>query len=268
MAFIFQIKRVGSNPTSGALASGELGYNTSTKQLFVGNGAASASAVSMVGHTHTKSQITDFPTSLPASDVYAWAKAATKPSYSLSEVSGHISESQGGVEIFGYPNDSTTLLFLGDDGTFEHNGYTIITSANISGYVSSGAAIASIKNWTNYVTCTGTTGAALPVTASSFIDGYLGIVWNATPSSAQGRNVSWIKLNQGTDSMYKAGVSAIRPGSTTTATYIDRFVVSGSPSGNLLVDDIYYHIINDTASEAHPIGQTTIYVWDVLKMTL
>ena len=26
-------------------------------------------------HTHTKSQITDFPTSLPASDVYAWAKA-------------------------------------------------------------------------------------------------------------------------------------------------------------------------------------------------
>lgn len=37
-------------------------------------------------HTHTKSQITDFPTSLPASDVYAWAKASTKPSYSKSEV--------------------------------------------------------------------------------------------------------------------------------------------------------------------------------------
>ena len=37
-------------------------------------------------HTHTKSQITDFPTSLPASDVYAWAKASTKPSYTASEV--------------------------------------------------------------------------------------------------------------------------------------------------------------------------------------
>ena len=43
-------------------------------------------AVSYNGHTHTKSQITDFPTSLPASDVYAWAKAATKPSYSWSEI--------------------------------------------------------------------------------------------------------------------------------------------------------------------------------------
>ena len=37
-------------------------------------------------HTHTKSQITDFPTSLPASDVYEWAKAASKPSYTYSEV--------------------------------------------------------------------------------------------------------------------------------------------------------------------------------------
>lgn len=44
-------------------------------------------------HTHTKSQITDFPTSMPASDVYAWAKASTKPTYTYSEVgaaaSGH-----------------------------------------------------------------------------------------------------------------------------------------------------------------------------------
>ena len=38
-------------------------------------------------HTHTKSQITDFPTSLPASDVYAWAKASAKPSYSWNEIS-------------------------------------------------------------------------------------------------------------------------------------------------------------------------------------
>ncbi len=38
-------------------------------------------------HTHTKSQITDFPTSLPASDVYSWAKAASKPSYTINEIS-------------------------------------------------------------------------------------------------------------------------------------------------------------------------------------
>ena len=41
---------------------------------------------SVLTHTHTKSQITDFPTSLPASDVYAWAKASSKPSYSWDEI--------------------------------------------------------------------------------------------------------------------------------------------------------------------------------------
>lgn len=39
-----------------------------------------------ITHTHTKSQITDFPTSMPASDVSPWAKASSKPSYTKSEV--------------------------------------------------------------------------------------------------------------------------------------------------------------------------------------
>ena len=37
-------------------------------------------------HKHEKADITDFPTSMPASDVYPWAKAATKPSYTKAEV--------------------------------------------------------------------------------------------------------------------------------------------------------------------------------------
>ncbi len=37
-------------------------------------------------HRHSKSDITDFPSSLPASDVYSWAKAASKPSYTAGEV--------------------------------------------------------------------------------------------------------------------------------------------------------------------------------------
>lgn len=37
-------------------------------------------------HTHTKDQITNFPTSLPASDVSAWAKQPNKPSYTPSEI--------------------------------------------------------------------------------------------------------------------------------------------------------------------------------------
>lgn len=37
-------------------------------------------------HKHTKSEITDFPTSMPASDVPSWAKASTKPTYTKDEV--------------------------------------------------------------------------------------------------------------------------------------------------------------------------------------
>ena len=55
-------------------------YTTSDKPTAGEIGAAASS------HTHTKAQITDFPTSMPASDVYAWAKAPTKPSYTKSEV--------------------------------------------------------------------------------------------------------------------------------------------------------------------------------------
>lgn len=46
------------------------------------------SDVAVSGHTHKKADITDFPTSMPASDVSAWAKAATKPSYAWSEITG------------------------------------------------------------------------------------------------------------------------------------------------------------------------------------
>lgn len=37
-------------------------------------------------HTHKKADITDFPTSMPASDVPAWAKSSTKPTYTKAEV--------------------------------------------------------------------------------------------------------------------------------------------------------------------------------------
>ncbi len=54
--------------------------NFATTIMALINGKADAE------HKHTKSQITDFPSSMPASDVYAWAKQSTKPSYSYSEV--------------------------------------------------------------------------------------------------------------------------------------------------------------------------------------
>ena len=52
------------------------------------NITASSVGAAASTHTHTKAQITDFPTSMPASDVYSWAKQSSKPSYSWSEISG------------------------------------------------------------------------------------------------------------------------------------------------------------------------------------
>jgi len=57
----------------------EIDTKVSTLNTAISGKAASS-------HTHTKSQITDFPKSMPASDVYAWAKASAKPSYTYSEV--------------------------------------------------------------------------------------------------------------------------------------------------------------------------------------
>lgn len=58
------------------------------------NITASSVGAAASSHTHTKAQITDFPTSMPASDVYSWAKQSSKPSYTISEVSGNLSASR------------------------------------------------------------------------------------------------------------------------------------------------------------------------------
>ena len=44
--------------------------------------------------SYSYSEISGTPSSLPASDVYSWAKQASKPSYSFSEISGTVDASQ------------------------------------------------------------------------------------------------------------------------------------------------------------------------------
>ncbi len=76
-------------------------YKNSSNQLFVdvpwtaGSGTVTSVKVGTTSYTPTNGVISlpAYPTSLPASDVYSWAKAATKPTYTASEVgaatSGH-----------------------------------------------------------------------------------------------------------------------------------------------------------------------------------
>lgn len=79
-----EVNRGGTGATDAATARNNLGITPA-------NIGASAT-----GHKHTKAEITDFPSSMPASDVYPWAKAASKPVYSAGEV-GAVPSAGGNV---------------------------------------------------------------------------------------------------------------------------------------------------------------------------
>ena len=93
-----------------------------------------------VQHTHTKSQITDFPTSLPASDVSAWAKAPTKPTYTASEVgaapTSHTHTKSQITDLTDYTLPKATETTLG--GVKVGDGLSITTDGTLSANVVGG----------------------------------------------------------------------------------------------------------------------------------
>lgn len=74
-------------------------------------------------HTHIKEQITNFPSSMPASDVYSWAKAKTKPTYTASEVGAAAASHGNHVPATETANNKK---FLRNDNTWQE-----VTPANI-----------------------------------------------------------------------------------------------------------------------------------------
>ena len=87
-------------------------YTTADKPTAGEIGAAAAS------HTHTKAQISDFPTSMPASDVYAWAKAPTKPSYTKGEVGlGNVDNTADSAKSVKYATSATANNPIKTTGT-------------------------------------------------------------------------------------------------------------------------------------------------------
>ena len=63
--------------------------------------------------TLTRSKISDFPSSMPASDVYSWAKASSKPSYNYNEISGTVPSSALPSYV-----DDVLEGYLSSDGKF------------------------------------------------------------------------------------------------------------------------------------------------------
>ena len=103
---------------SGGGASGTWGINISgkastagtadsAKSVAWGNVSGKPSTFTPSSHTHTKSQITDFPTSMPASDVYSWAKASSKPSYSWNEITSKPSTFTPSAHTHNYAGSSS-----------------------------------------------------------------------------------------------------------------------------------------------------------------
>lgn len=137
------------------------------KWLGLGSAAyTSSGAYAAASHSHTKSQITDFPTSMPASDVYSWAKQSSKPSYSASEV-GAVPTSR---KVNGKALSSDISLSAGDVGaapsSHSHN-YAGSSSAGGSANWANGSTYANYAFSNNGVSTSGS-GSAYTATVSGF----------------------------------------------------------------------------------------------------
>ena len=160
-------------------------YTTADKPTAGEIGAAASS------HTHTKAQITDFPTSMPASDVYAWAKAPTKPTYTKAEVGlGNVDNTADSAKSVKYATSAGSAGAVawanvsGKPTTFApsaHNHNDLYyTEAEVDGKLS-GKANSSHKHGAGDITSvnasaiTGVIAAAnLPSFVDDILDGYYG----------------------------------------------------------------------------------------------
>lgn len=82
------------NNLDGGTITGTPGAGKTITALSQSNGLVSATFNDI---SIKKSQISDFPTSMPASDVPAWAKEAVKPSYHLDEVQPLLTKTYTGI---------------------------------------------------------------------------------------------------------------------------------------------------------------------------
>lgn len=82
--------------------------------------------------TSGKITLPAYPTTLPASDVYSWAKAANKPSYSFSEINNHPTTLAGyGITDAKFGTAATTYVPITLGGTTKN----VLLSSSLSDYL-------------------------------------------------------------------------------------------------------------------------------------
>lgn len=242
-------------------------------------------------HTHTKSQITDFPSSMPASDVYSWAKAVTKPNYTANEV-GALSTQGGSLSGALTINTSITTHASPTEQCLVINSSTTPsgTTLGLANAPGIGFHIANIS-WGSIIFdgafkfVNNTFNGYMPVYASTFYGNLSGNATTATtansvawtnvsgrPSSLPASDVySWAKAS--TKPSYSWSEITGKPSTFTPATHTHNSLSGDSTvSGNLTVSGtitgskVYNAIWNDYA-EYFERGEET-EVGDIIALNM
>lgn len=128
----------------------------------------------------SKSKISDFPSSMPASDVYSWAKASSKPSYSFSEISGKVNAS---TQLTGTVPSSCLPSYV--DDVLEYNGLANFPKTGESGKIYTDTSTNKVYRWggSSYVVISDT--ITLGTTSSTAYRGDLGNEAHSWASTAK-----------------------------------------------------------------------------------
>lgn len=128
----------------------------------------------------SKSKISDFPSSMPASDVYSWAKASSKPSYSFSEISGKVNAS---TQLTGTVPSSCLPSYV--DDVLEYNGLSNFPKTGESGKIYTDTSTNKVYRWggSSYVVISDT--ITLGTTSSTAYRGDLGNEAHSWASTAK-----------------------------------------------------------------------------------
>ena len=128
----------------------------------------------------SKSKISDFPSSMPASDVYSWAKASSKPSYSFSEIGGKVNAS---TQLTGTVPSGCLPSYV--DDVLEYNGLANFPKTGESGKIYTDTSTNKVYRWggSSYVVISDT--IALGTTSSTAYRGDLGNEAHSWASTAK-----------------------------------------------------------------------------------
>lgn len=128
----------------------------------------------------SKSKISDFPSSMPASDVYSWAKASSKPSYSFSEIGGKVNAS---TQLTGTVPSSCLPSYV--DDVLEYNGLANFPKTGEAGKIYTDTSTNKVYRWggSSYVVISDT--ITLGTTSSTAYRGDLGNEAHSWASTAK-----------------------------------------------------------------------------------